>query len=237
MRADLGARDAGAQEGGCIRAGEAGGGVVMRACACTGFVALNRGRALNACARGVHGAGSGHGGLGRAMRLPCAPAPARFANAEFGFVQLSPSPRTPAPRASPKMMVVNCTIPATFGCYAILGAPRTQSSSSVVGQKAGPCSRHRRFAFCLVFSLITKARREATRARNKPKKRQRLLLFSLKPWWRDRRHALRFCSQQGDCTVLCPRQTTKDGMSWVDRGSSYDGDHTTRGRCAFASRP
>ena len=60
---------------------------------------------------------------------------------------------------------------ATFGCYAVLGAPRTHGSSSFVGQKAGPCSRPRRFAFCLVFSLITKARREATRARNKPKKR------------------------------------------------------------------
>jgi len=60
---------------------------------------------------------------------------------------------------------------ATFGCYAILGAPRTHSSSSVVGQKAGPCSRPRRFAFRLVFSLITKARREATRARNKPKQK------------------------------------------------------------------
>ena len=34
-----------------------------------------------------------------------------------------------------------------------------------------------------------------------------------------------------------PRQTTKDSMSWVHRGSSSDGDHTTCGRCTFASRP
>ena len=52
---------------------------------------------------------------------------------------------------------------ATFGCYAILGAPRTQSSSSVVGQKVGVS------AFCCsVSSRAASCRREIGQVQLRP---------------------------------------------------------------------